>query len=48
MEKRALPDSLVERLSPEEIEILKSLESNKNSKSIPKEYVDEGKKEPEK
>ena len=41
MEKRSLPDSLVERLSPEEIEVLKSLESNKNSKSIPKEYVKE-------
>ena len=43
-----LPASLVERLSPEEVAILQKLESNKNSKSIPKEYVDGEEKKPDK
>ena len=47
MEKRNLPESLVGRLSSEEIAVLRSLESSKNSKAETIESLIEKKLQPE-
>ena len=46
MANRSLPASLMARLSAEEIAVLQNLDSNKNSKSISKENVEEQEKKP--